>query len=52
MKVERIGTILLLALLGVCAMYADDTKKPAEQLADNSFFDPTRKQKTEEKYEL
>lgn len=52
MKVKRIGTILLLALLGVCAMYADETKKPAEQLADNSFFDPTRKQKTEEKYEF
>ena len=31
-------------------MWADDVRKPATQLADNSFFDPTRKEKVEEPY--
>jgi len=34
--------------MGLCA-YADDVRKPDYQLADNSFFDPTRK-KAEEAY--
>ena len=31
-------------------MYGDDTKKPDMQIADNTFFDPTRKEKIEEPY--
>lgn len=46
--------IALLSPLAVCLspLLADDTKKPAEQLADNTFFDPTRKEKEVEHYQF
>lgn len=40
--------IVVLCALSVCA-YAQD-KKPAYQIADNTFFDPSRKQAQEEEY--
>lgn len=40
--------IIILCTLSVCA-YAQD-KKPAYQIADNTFFDPSRKQAQEEEY--
>ena len=46
---KRILFILTVCALGVCA-YADD-KKPALQIEDNSFFDPTKK-KAEESYKF
>ena len=46
-KMKKIILIVLCAM-GLCA-YADDVRKPDYQLADNSFFDPTRK-KAEEAY--
>ena len=47
---KKLGIIVLLALLGVCALRADETNKPAYQIADNSFFDPTKKEKKNESY--
>lgn len=43
----------LLILLCVCcaySAYADEPQKPAFQIADNTFFDPTKKEKTVEPY--
>ena len=40
--VKRIYTLLCICALCVCA-YADDVRKPDLQIADNSFFDPTKK---------
>jgi len=34
-------------MLGICA-YADDVRKPDLQIADNTFFDPTKKKEVEE----
>ena len=47
---KKLGIIVLLACFVVCAMHADDTKKSAYQIEDNSFFDPTKKEKKEESY--
>ena len=41
----------LLFGIALCAM-ADDVRKPDSQIADNTFFDPTRKQKVEEPYQF
>ena len=49
---RRTGYILLLMCLGIPALWADETNKPAYQLADNTFFDPTRKQEVEENYQF
>ena len=49
-KVKRILFILLICALGVSA-YADDVRKPSMQIEDNTFFDPTAKQK-EESYQF
>lgn len=46
--VKRIYIVLLLGALCVYA-YADEKKKPDLQIADNTFFDPTKK-KVEESY--
>ena len=48
-KLWYIGILLVTATMGV---RADDVRKPDMQIADNSFFDPTRKEKTEEKYQF
>lgn len=48
--VKRIYILLLLGALCACA-YADETKrKPDLQIADNTFFDPTKKRVEEEAY--
>ena len=47
---KRIGIIVLFSVLGIVFLWADETNKPAYQIADNTFFDPTRKQKKEEAY--
>ena len=50
MKVERIIVLVGLCLLPLACLMADDTKKkPDLQIADNTFFDPTKK-KVEESY--
>ena len=41
--VKRIYILLFACVLCICA-YADDVRKPDLQIADNSFFDPTKKQ--------
>lgn len=47
--VKRISILFLVCAL--CAgAYADDKKKPDLQIADNSFFDPTKKKVEEEAY--
>jgi len=46
---KRLFIFVCLCALGVYA-FADDTRKPAIQLADNSFFDPTSKKDKEESY--
>ena len=43
---KRIGYIVLLLVLSA-GVWADDSTKPAYQIADNTFFDPTRKQEKE-----
>ncbi len=43
---KRILFILLICAVGVSA-YADDVRKPAMQIEDNTFFDPTAKQREE-----
>lgn len=47
--VKRIYILLLVGTLCICA-YADEKKKPDLQIADNSFFDPTKKRVEEEAY--
>ena len=41
--------IILFCALGICA-YADEARKPDLQIADNTFFDPTKKKAEEQKY--
>ena len=45
-------SVLILSTLNpqLSTLMADDVKKPDTQLADNTFFDPTRKDKVEEQY--
>lgn len=43
-----IGILCAVCIIG--AVYADDVRKPAMQIEDNSFFDPTRKVEHEEAY--
>ena len=47
---RRIGLIVLLSTLCFSLLWAEDVRKPAYQIEDNTFFDPTRKQKQEESY--
>lgn len=39
-------------LLSVSVAWADDVRMPDMQIADNTFFDPTRKEKQEEVYQF
>ena len=41
---RRIAYIVLFLCMGACALWAEDRKKPAYQIEDNTFFDPTRKE--------
>ncbi len=50
-RVMAIAVLLPLTSL-LSPLQADDIRKPTEQIADNTFFDPTRKEKKEELYEF
>ena len=47
-------SVLILSTLNpqLSTLMAEDVKKPETQLADNTFFDPTRKDKLDEQYEF
>ena len=47
---RKLGIIVLLTCLSAGALWADDTKKPAFQLEDNTFFDPSKKNEQKEVY--
>lgn len=49
---RRIAYIGICLCLGASALWAQDLNKPALQIADNSFFDPTKKEVKEERYEF
>ena len=44
--------IILLLCLSECALWADDRVKPAMQIEDNTFFDPSRKDTPQEQYQF
>ena len=48
MKSKRIIVAIGICLLSCGSVLADDVKKPDLQIADNTFFDPTKKQTQEE----
>jgi len=52
MTKRRIEIIVLLAVLCAGALWAEDRKKPDYQIADNTFFDPTKKAETEQRYQF
>lgn len=47
---QRLAIILLFVAAGTGLLWADKPTAPAYQIADNTFFDPTRKQEQEEEY--
>lgn len=47
---KKILIIVCIVCSGVLSVYGEDTQKPHMQIADNTFFDPTRKEKVEEPY--
>lgn len=49
---QRIAYIVLCLCLGAVSLWAQDKEKPALQIADNTFFDPTKKEVVEEKYQF
>ena len=48
----RRGYILLFLCLWMGALWADDRVKPAMQIEDNTFFDPSRKEAPQEQYQF
>ena len=49
---KKICCIIAILAVSVVTLWADDTKKPAYQIADNTFFDPTRKVEKEQRYQF
>ena len=49
---KKTGLFLLFLALGTAFLWADDTHKPAYQIADNTFFDPTKKVEKEQTYQF
>ncbi|MBQ7438617.1 MAG: outer membrane beta-barrel protein [Paludibacteraceae bacterium] len=47
---ERTGYILVFLCLFAGVLWADDKVKPAMQIEDNTFFDPSRKEVSHEQY--
>ena len=47
---KRIATIVFCISLCAAVAWAEDSNKPAFQIADNTFFDPSRKEVKEEPY--
>ena len=52
MTKRRIEIIILLAVLGTGALWAEDKKKPDYQIADHTFFDPSKKAENEQRYQF
>ncbi|MBR6034784.1 MAG: outer membrane beta-barrel protein [Paludibacteraceae bacterium] len=50
MAKKQLGLMLLLALVCVPFLRADDKPLPAYQIADNTFFDPSKKEEKKEPY--
>ena len=50
MTIKRIGIIVLLAMLSAGMLWAEDPQQPAYQIADNTFFDPDKKETKKEDY--
>ncbi len=48
---KRILSIVFL-LICIVSVWADEPKKPAYQIADNTFFDPTKKEEKAEPYQF
>lgn len=49
---KKICCIIAVLAVSLGSLWADDTKKPAYQIADNTFFDPTRKVEKEQSYQF
>ncbi len=47
---KKFGLLVLLASLSIISSMADNTTPPAYQIADHTFFDPTRKAEKEHSY--
>jgi len=52
MTIKRIGIIVLLAMMSGVMVWAEDPQPPAYQIADNTFFDPDKKETKTEKYQF
>ena len=52
MAIKRIEIFILLAVLGAGLLWADDISKPGYQRADNTFFDPDKKEEKHEVYQF
>lgn len=50
MAMKRIATIVCFISLCAACAWADDINKPAYQIADNTFFDPSKKEVKEDPY--
>ena len=48
---KQLAIIVLLCALAA-PLWAEDVRKPDTQIADNTFFDPTRKDQQEEQYQF
>lgn len=49
---KKICCIIAILAVSINTLWADDTKKPAYQIEDNTFFDPTRKVEKEQSYQF
>ena len=49
---KKICCIIAILAVSINALWADDPKKPAYQIEDNTFFDPTRKVEKEQRYQF
>ena len=49
---KKICCIIVILAVSAVTLWADDTKKPAYQIEDNTFFDPTRKVEQEQSYQF
>ena len=48
---RHLALICMICLI-IGTLHADNTNKPSLQIADNTFFDPTKKEKKVETYEF
>ena len=52
LRTKQTGILLFMACLWAGMAWADEPNKPAYQIADNTFFDPTKKVEREESYQF